>query len=257
MTESADARQYFNYLKTPEGRLRIDLALANLRELLPNPTESLRALDLGGGTGALALQLAQLGFHVTLLDPSLPMLDFAKRAVHEAELAEKIVLKHGDAAQLANFFPAGWFDVVLCHNVLEFVADPSAVLNEINRLMRGPSAILSLLVRSRAGEVLKAALLTGNLAAAETGLSADWGEESLYGGKVRLYTADSLEAMLKQASLKVVAQRGVRVLADYLPPQISRSAEYERIFAFESELGKRQEFIAVARYIQCMARLAG
>jgi hypothetical protein len=63
--------------------------------------------------------------------------------------------------------------------------------------------------------------------------------------------------MLKEASLKVVAQRGVRVLADYLPPQISRSAEYERIFAFERELGKRQEFIAVARYIQCMARLAG
>jgi S-adenosylmethionine-dependent methyltransferase len=252
-----DASQYFNYLKTPEGRLRIDLAFANLRELLPNDMESLHALDLGGGTGALALRLAQLGFHVTLLDPSLPMLDFAERAVHEAKLAERIALKHGDAAQLPNFFPAGSFDVVLCHNVLEFVADPSAVLNEINRLMRGPSAILSLLVRSRAGEVLKAALLNGDIAAAETGLSAEWGEESLYGSKVRLYTADSLEAMLKEASLKKVAQRGVRVLADYLPPQISRSAEYERIFAFESELGKRQEFIAVARYIQCMARLAG
>jgi hypothetical protein len=99
--------------------------------------------------------------------------------------------------------------------------------------------------------------LTGNLAAAETGLSADWGEESLYGGKVRLFTADSVKAMLKEASLKAVAQRGVRVLADYLPPQISRSAEYERIFAFERELGTRREFMAVARYIQCIARLAG
>jgi S-adenosylmethionine-dependent methyltransferase len=252
-----DASQYFNYLKTPEGRLRIDLAFANLKDFLPNPTESLRALDLGGGTGALALRLAQLGFHVTLLDPSLPMLDLAKRAVHDAQLTEKIVLKHGDAAQLANLFPASSFDVVLCHNVLEFVRDPNAVLNGIKRLMRGPSAILSLLVRNRAGEVLKAALLTGDLAAAETGLNAEWGEESLYGGKVRLFTADSVKAMLKEASLKVVAQRGVRVLADYLPPQISRSAEYERIFAFERELGKREEFIAVARYIQCMVRLAG
>jgi S-adenosylmethionine-dependent methyltransferase len=252
-----DASQYSNYLKTPEGRLRIDLAFANLQELLPNDVESRRALDLGGGMGALTLRLAQLGFHVTLLDPSLPMLDLAKRAVHEAKLAEKIVLKHGNAAELASLFPASSFDVVLCHNVLEFVGNPGAVLTGMNRLMRGPSAMLSLLVRSRAGEVLKAALLSGDLDAAETGLSAEWGEESLYGGKVRLFTADSVKAMLKEASLKVVAERGVRVLADYLPSQISRSVEYERIFAFERELGKRQEFIAVARYIQCMARLAG
>ncbi len=33
--------------------------------------------------------------------------------------------------------------------------------------------------------------------------------------------------MLKAASLAVIAERGVRVVADYLPARISRSAEYE------------------------------
>ena len=55
------------------------------------------------------------------------------------------------------------------------------------------SAILSVLVRNRAGEVLKAALLAGDLTAAENHLTAEWGRESLYGGKVRLFTPDSCE----------------------------------------------------------------
>jgi len=63
-----DADKYATYLETPEGRLRLDLAFANVQELLPQATRSLHALDLGGGTGALAVRLARLGFHVTLLD---------------------------------------------------------------------------------------------------------------------------------------------------------------------------------------------
>jgi hypothetical protein len=48
----------------------------------------------------------------------------------------------------------------------------------------------------------------------------------------------------------------VRVIADYLPAQISRSAEYERIFALERKLGERQEFFGVARYMHCLASCA-
>jgi hypothetical protein len=59
--------------------------------------------------------------------------------------------------------------------------------------------------------------------------------------------------MLKAASLAVIAQRGVRVIADYLPPQVSRTAEYERIFELERKLGSRPEFAAIARYTHCLA----
>jgi len=71
---------------------------------------------------------------------------------------------------------------------------------------------------------------------------------------VRLFTSDSLQAMLKAASLSMIAERGVRVLADYLPSRISRSAEYERILELERKLGGRPEYAAVARYRQCLAR---
>ncbi len=57
--------------------------------------------------------------------------------------------------------------------------------------------------------------------------------------------------------MTVIAERGVRVISDYLPPQVSRSAEYPRILELERRLGRRPEFAAVARYRQYLARCAG
>jgi len=266
MTAKADnerfqsgAAKYAAYLETPEGRLRCDLAFANLQEFLPLPQNgrSLRALDLGCGTGAAAMRLARLGMQITLLDSAPAMLDIAERAAREAGVDEKIELRQGDAAEVANLFPVGSFDIILCHNLLEHVDDPNAVLSAAAQVLRGGSTgigILSVLVRNRAGEVLKAGIGAGDLEAVERNLTAVWGYESLLGGRVRLFTLDSLQAMTKGASLAVAAERGVRVISDYLPPQVSRREEYERVFELERKLGSRPEFAAVARYIQIIAR---
>ena len=252
------AEKYAAYLETPEGRLRSELAFANLQDFICTSRSkgSLYALDVGCGTGATAVRLARLGMHVRLLDSSPQMLDIAKRAAQEAGVTDKVVLQNADAAQLANLFDAASFDVVLCHNVLEYIDDPIAVLRGAARALRGSSAILSVLVRNRAGEVFKAAIQTGDLAVAENNLTAEWGQESLYGGRVRLFASQSLQALLKAASLAVLAERGVRVLADYLPSRISRSGEYERILELERKLGSRPEYASVARYTQCLARFA-
>jgi S-adenosylmethionine-dependent methyltransferase len=250
-----DANRYAAYLQTPEGRLRSDLAFANLHDFLPLQSKaSFCALDLGGGTGAAAVRLAQLGIHVTLLDSSPEMLQLAKCAAHEAGVAEKVVLQHGDATQAANLFPPRSFDLILCHNVLEFLDDPGALLRNAANALRDSSAILSVLARNQAGEVFKAAILAGDLPVAENNLTSEWAQESLYGGRTRLFSPDSLQSMFSATSLELIAHRGVRVLADYLPPQIFRTADYKQIFELERKLGQRPEFAAVARYTHCLAR---
>lgn len=266
MTAKADsgrfqsgADKYAAYLETPEGRLRCDLAFANLQDFLPLPHTkvSLRALDLGCGTGAVAVRLARLGIHMTLLDSSPAMLDIAKRAARDAGVDGRIELKQGDAAQAVNLFPAGSFDIVLCHNLLEYVCDPNAVLSAAAQVLRSASTekgILSILVRNRAGEVFKAGIQAGDLKAAERNLTAVSGYESLFGSQVRLFTLEGLKVMTEAASLAVAAERGVRVISDYLPSQVSRLEEYKRIFELERKLGARPEFAAVARYIQIIAR---
>src|SRR5262249_29574118 len=136
---------------------------------------------------------------------------------------------------------------------LEFTDEPGGVLCGISQLMR-ESSVFSLLVRTQAGEVWKAAIQGGDLAGAERSLAAEWGCESLYGGRVRLFTTERLDSMLGQAAFRTVAARGVRVISDYLPPAISFEAEYDRIFDLERKLGCRPEFAAAARYTQLLIR---
>jgi S-adenosylmethionine-dependent methyltransferase len=145
--------------------------------------------------------------------------------------------------QLTDLFGGAAFEVILCHNLLEYVDDPTLVLRGAARTLRGNSAILSIVVRNQMGEVFKAAIQAGDLTAAETNLSAEWGFESLYGGRVRLFTSVGLRAMSTS-----------RVVADYSPPNISRTAPYERIFELERTLGAQPEFAAIARYTHCLAR---
>lgn len=250
----SDAGKYAAYLQTPEGRLRLDLAFGNVQELLPTPAggNPLSALDLGCGTGATAIRLAQQGFHVTLLDRSQAMLDIAQRAVLEAGIGGQIAFKSADVSTLAKLFEPRSFDVILCHNVLEYVHDPGEVLCHAARLLRNSSAILSLLVRSQAGDALKVAIQTGDLAAADDALTSEWGQESLYSGKVRMFTLEKIRELVKAAALRIILERGVRVVSDYLPSKVSRSEEYGRILDLERKLGRRSEFVAAARYIQVM-----
>jgi SAM-dependent methyltransferase len=155
---------------------------------------------------------------------------------------------------LTNLFRAASFDVILCHNILEYVDDPASVLRGAARALRDTSAMLSIVVRNQASEVFKAAIQAGDLAAAEAKLAAEWGIEPLYGGRVRMFTPTDLRAMLNAESMALLAERSVRVLADYLPPQISRSSEYARILELEKKLGDRPEYANVARYTHCLAR---
>jgi hypothetical protein len=90
---------------------------------------------------------------------------------------------------------------------------------------------------------------------AERALIAAEVNESLYGGPARLFDAETLGELATGAGLEVVAARGVRVVADYLPASFSGTDEtYARLLAFERLLAARPEFAAVARYTQIIAR---
>ena len=247
------AAKYAAYLETFEGRLRLDLAAPNLLEFLPRET-SLRVLDLGCGTGAMAVRLAKLGQHVTCLDSSEEMLSFAQQASEHAGVSARIKLQPGNVTAIGELFRAHSFDLILCHNILEYVDDPGTVLRAASSLLSESDGLISIVVRNQAGEALKAAIRDGDLEAAERNLVSEWGDESLYGGKVRLFTPDTVRRLLLESSLAPVADRGIRIVADYLPPTSAGKREYDRVFEFERKLGKRPEFTAVARYSHWLAR---
>ena len=247
-----DAATYAAYLKTIAGRLRSELAWENLQRCLPRNASLRRALDVGGGTGFASLQLALMGFEVVLLDASEEMLDFARTQAKTAGVAAQISFRHAEAGRLSELFEAGSFDVAVCHNLLEYVEDSSGTVRDIAHVLQ-KDGVVSLLVRNRAGEVLRAAINSGDPALPAAKLSAETVVDPLFGEPVRVFGRVEVHNMLASADLEVVAEHGVRVFSDYIGAEKMAGESYRQVFELELTLGARPEFAAIARYLQVIA----
>ena len=128
-------------LETPEGRLEHLMTRRALDTFLRQPC---RVLDLGGGPGRYALELAAAGHTVELVDLSPALVDEARRRADEAGLAGRLACSVGDACDLAGFADAS-FDAVLALGPfyhLPDAADRACALAEIARVLR-PSGLLA------------------------------------------------------------------------------------------------------------------
>jgi S-adenosylmethionine-dependent methyltransferase len=248
-----DPDKYAAYLKTPAGRLRSELASKNVRQFLPANRSDRRALDVGGGTGFVSVQLARIGFEVVLLDSSEEMLRIAREQADADGVAARISFYHRDAGELPELFDAESFDVIICHNTLEYSESPSTTMRDIAHMLRR-DAVLSILVRNRNGEVLKDAIKSRDWKLATANLTAETVVDSLYGEAVRVFTVAQIRDVLVRGGLEVVAEDGIRVFFDYLGVENLTDAAYAEISELEATLGARPEFSAIARYIQLIAR---
>jgi S-adenosylmethionine-dependent methyltransferase len=255
-TQFQDADKYSAYLRTFSGRLRSDLAWENLKGFLPNAARQRRVLDLGGGTGSISVRLARKEFEVVLLDSSQEMLGIARKEAAASGVVARISFRHADAGQLRELFEPESFDIVVCHDLLEYLADAGAIVRAISYVLT-KEGIVSLLVRNRAGEVLKAAIMSADLSLAKKHLSARAAVDSLYGKPVRIFDPADIIQMLAEADLGVVAGRGVRVFSDYRDSAEPDAETYRQLRELEFTLGAQPEFGAVARYIQMIARRSG
>ena len=100
-------------------------------EVLPTP--SVRVLDIGCGTGALSLAMAQAGRDVTAIDPDPTAIELAERAAHQAEPVRLAYHPSDVATYVAD--EAG-FDVVVTSRTLHHVREPAPALERIRRWLR-------------------------------------------------------------------------------------------------------------------------
>lgn len=83
-----------------------------------------RVLDVGAGTGRVAIAFAAIGYKTIAFDPALPMLNELRRKAPEREIQAVV----GEAARLP--FTAGHFDAVILARVLYLMADWQKVLQQ-------------------------------------------------------------------------------------------------------------------------------
>jgi demethylmenaquinone methyltransferase/2-methoxy-6-polyprenyl-1,4-benzoquinol methylase len=94
-----------------------------------------RILDVATGTAGVAIALAHAtDAEIVGVDISEPMLERGRKRVYDAGLDQRIRLQHARAEQLP--FPAASFDAVSFTYLLRYVADPTATLAELARVLR-------------------------------------------------------------------------------------------------------------------------
>jgi SAM-dependent methyltransferase len=96
-------------------------------------------LDLGCGTGELAISLAASGMRATGCDISPEMLRIAAAAEAPANVVDWVEL---EPAWRVLPFRASAFDAVVASSVLEYVDEPVTVLRECHRVLRPGGIVL-------------------------------------------------------------------------------------------------------------------
>ena len=227
-----------------------------LHEAVGGERAAARVLDLGGGTGGIAVRLAAAGHDVTVVDPSPDALAALGRRAAEAGVGDRVRGVQGDAESLGELLDDASTDLVLCHGVLEVVDDPRVALDAIRRVLR-PTGRLSLLVAQRHAAVLGRAS-TGHLRQAlrlATDPDGRWGADDPL---LRRFDLDGVCDLLEAAGFRVVEAEGVRVFADLVPRGSvdDDPAAAEVLAALEAHASSSGAFLDIAANLHVHATLA-
>jgi ArsR family transcriptional regulator len=132
---AARARSFFDAVGPEWDALRkvFDDDALRARALARLVPRGLRVVDIGTGTGILALELARLGLDVVAIDHSSRMLEAARAKLEEAGI-DGVELRHGEASALP--LEDADFDAAFAHMVIHYLPSPAEAIGEMARVVR-------------------------------------------------------------------------------------------------------------------------
>lgn len=192
-------------------------------------------LDFGSGKGVTADHFAQHN-RVVAIEPSEEMLvgrwnDYEYRQIH------------GDITSLSEF-DDNTFDIILCHNVLEYIDDKERVVKELCRVLK-PGGMLSVVKHNRAGRVMQMAVLLDELEKVHQLLDGENSTASKFGA-IRYYDDDMIT---KWATGFVCTDcYGIRTFWDLQQNQEKHDSEewQDRMMELEMRVSQMDEYRKIA-----------
>ncbi|MDP2548865.1 methyltransferase domain-containing protein [Oceanobacter sp. 4_MG-2023] len=230
---------------TPKGQLRLAALrqdFADLKIALPNA----RVLDLGGGQGQFALELARQGAAIHLCDISETMLTQAKHSF----AADNLPLNSACCSlqSASDRFP-GQFDLVLNHAVLEWLEQPYDALQAITSKV-ATNGWLSLMFYNRHGHQWRQ-IMNGRTHAPD-GSNDRLRQE----GNAPQHPLDPDKVMdkLQAGGFDIVRWRGIRCIHDHMHQKIRDRIGQPAVNQADLEFGLQDPYRLFGRYIHVMAR---
>jgi S-adenosylmethionine-dependent methyltransferase len=192
-------------------------------------------VDVGGGTGGLAVPFAALGHNVTVVDPSPDALAATQRRA--AEVAAQLSVVQGEAASADSLVGSAAADLVICHNVLEYVDSPADAMAAISRVLR-PAATVSVLASNAVAAVLTQAL-AGRFAQArrllpDAEIAGTEAAGTEAGDIPRRFTLPELMMLMEGAGLRAGEAHGLRIFSGLVPGALTDGDAAEGLRSLEA-----------------------
>ena len=271
-----------HFEKKVYGGLKGDIRLAVLRrdifDFVDEMTETLgrplRILDVGAGLAQIALELVAKGHNVAINDISANMLIKAKanfkqlkmdsNNVNEKEsdtasfgdvswyvcpyqqLAEKLAAEHLDK-ELKKF------DLILCHALLEWLAEPIAIMDFFDSQLTATGALSLCFYNPASFEYRN--LIMGNFNLLDSLLSDD----AYQADNKRSLTPNhpvakqQVEQWLQNHHYKTVTESGLRVFHDYTPLKRGGHSDPEAVIRMELRYSSQEPYKRLGRYLHVLA----
>jgi len=206
------------------------------------PVQGRSVLDCGGGSGSLAVPMAELGAEVTVVDVSVDALATLTRRSSEAGVSERIHPVQGDIESLADAVGSTTFDLVMAHELLESVDDVTGAFDSLASAVR-PGGRLSIVVANPVAAVLSR-VVANDFAAARALLKAPATGQLMLSG---------VEALCAMSGLSVDSAQGIGVFTEF-----AGSDDAEGVLAELEELASmRSPYRDIAARVHVVARRAG
>ncbi|MFO8023692.1 methyltransferase [Thiohalophilus sp.] len=239
-----------NIYASLKGRLRLEVLWRDVQQHIPQLGEdrSWRILDAGCGMGHFSQRLARQGHELLLCDISQQQLAAAEVTLNQAGAMARYIFRHMPFQQLAEGETEP-FDMVLCHAVLEWLADPRQGVTALQKLVR-PGGWLSLLFFNRHALEYRH-LLNGNFKKLRIG---DLAGEGKYLTPDNPLQPSEVMSWLESAGMQVVASSGVRTFVDFMHRPTRDKMAFEELLEMELCYSTREPYRSLARYIHIIAR---
>ena len=163
--------------------------------------EGKKILDFGSGEGITANHFAKKN-DVTAIEPSEEMLSNAWKDYEYTQIV-------GDVNALSGISDET-FDIIICHNVLEYIDDKEAVIKALARVLK-KDGILSIAKHNRAGRVMQMAVLLDDFEKANALLDGENSMASKFGA-IRYY--EDKDILEWESNLVISEVFGIRTFWD-------------------------------------------
>lgn len=231
-----------------KGRVRLAVLRRDLQDALArlSAAEPLRVLDTGAGLAQLAVELAEAGHQVMANDLSEKMLEQARARAGQRGVAGRMSWRHGPFQALTSGVP---HDLVLCHAVLEWLAEPEAAVAALASLVR-PGGYLSLAFYNRDAQVFRN-LVRGNFRKVQSGTV-----HGAAGGLTPLHplVPETVASWLEAGGFRIETRSGIRVFRDYVTTPMGGNLDDDAVVAMELAWSQQEPFWRLGRYIHYLCR---